>query len=282
MTPASLLIFVAVCLVLIALRDLRSDARQRRATRNMRSREIDSNATIPAWMGALPRLGGAAAADRLSRAGGAGGMSLRGLAVARIATAATGLAISLPLTALLPPRLGPLVLFAAGGIGLTLPDLVLEWMALRRRQAIIDDLPGAIDVLAITSGGGRSIRAAIGDLQKGGSGALSRELAITVAELESGTGLTAALAELRGRIPAAELAALTLAIERSARLGSPLVEELHRQSLDLREEARRRVIDRAARAAPKIQLVIALILVPSVLLLIAAALVANADRLLAL
>src|SRR5690606_33171013 len=75
--------------------------------------------------------------------------------------------------------------------------------------------------------------------------------------------------------------ALTAAIERSARFGSPLVDELHRQTRRLREEQGRRIAERAARAAPKIQLVIALVLVPSVLLLVAAALVANADRLLA-
>jgi uncharacterized protein involved in exopolysaccharide biosynthesis len=39
------------------------------------------------------------------------------------------------------------------------------------------------------------------------------------------------------------------------------------------------VVERAARAAPKIQLVIALVLVPAVMLLVVAALVANSDRL---
>ncbi len=44
---------------------------------------------------------------------------------------------------------------------------------------------------------------------------------------------------------------------------------------------RRHVEESAARAAPKIQLVVALVLVPSVLLMIAAALIANAGVLLA-
>jgi tight adherence protein C len=48
----------------------------------------------------------------------------------------------------------------------------------------------------------------------------------------------------------------------------------------LRRDQRRLVEERAARAAPKIQLVVALVLVPSVLLMIAAALIANGDRLL--
>jgi tight adherence protein C len=42
----------------------------------------------------------------------------------------------------------------------------------------------------------------------------------------------------------------------------------------------RRIEERAARAAPKIQLVVALVLVPSVLLMIGAALIAHADALL--
>ncbi|MGC1167219.1 MAG: DUF4229 domain-containing protein, partial [Solirubrobacterales bacterium] len=42
----------------------------------------------------------------------------------------------------------------------------------------------------------------------------------------------------------------------------------------------KKVEERAARAAPKIQLVVALVLVPSVLLMIAAGLIANAGSLL--
>ena len=51
-------------------------------------------------------------------------------------------------------------------------------------------------------------------------------------------------------------------------------------STSLRRDRRRAVEEQAARAAPKIQLVVALVLVPSVLLLIAAGLIANADVLL--
>jgi tight adherence protein C len=76
------------------------------------------------------------------------------------------------------------------------------------------------------------------------------------------------------------VAALCAAIERSRRYGSPLAEQLRRQSSALRRDQRRLVEEHAARAAPKIQLVIALVLVPSVLLMIAAALIANADVLL--
>ena len=75
--------------------------------------------------------------------------------------------------------------------------------------------------------------------------------------------------------------ALVAAIERSRRFGSPLADQLRRQASALRRDQRRAVEERAARAAPKIQLVVALVLVPSVLLMIAAGLIANAGSLLA-
>jgi tight adherence protein C len=89
-----------------------------------------------------------------------------------------------------------------------------------------------------------------------------------------------AIAAVRERVPGTGLGALASALERSRRHGSPLAEQLHEQAAELRREARRRIEERAARAAPKIQLVVALVLVPSVLLMILAALVAHSDALL--
>jgi tight adherence protein C len=106
-------------------------------------------------------------------------------------------------------------------------------------------------------------------------------LRLTVAELFCGVPLGAALASLRRRVPGSEVATLVAAIERSRRLGSPLADQLRRQATALRRDNRRAIEDRAARAAPKIQLVVALVLVPSVLLMIAAGLIANAGTLLA-
>jgi tight adherence protein C len=81
-------------------------------------------------------------------------------------------------------------------------------------------------------------------------------------------------------VPGSGLGALASALERSRRYGSPLADQLHDQAAGLRREARRRIEERAARAAPKIQLVVALVLVPSVLLMILAALIAHSDALL--
>jgi tight adherence protein C len=104
---------------------------------------------------------------------------------------------------------------------------------------------------------------------------------VVVAESDCGVSQRRALANLRRRVPAQELAAMSAVIERSRRYGSPLAEQLHDQASALRGAQRRRIEEDAARAAPKIQLAVALLLVPSVLLMIAAGLLANLDRFLA-
>jgi tight adherence protein C len=180
-----------------------------------------------------------------------------------------------------PGRLSILVLIGLPLAGFFLPDAVLERRARRRQQRLVAALPDALDLLAVSAGSGRGPAAGIEQLARDGEGPLAEELRLTVAELSCGVALGAALASLRRRVPGSELATLVAAVERSRRFGSPLADQLRRQSAALRRDSRRAVEERAARAAPKIQLVVALVLVPSVLLMIAAGLIANAGTLLA-
>lgn len=83
-----------------------------------------------------------------------------------------------------------------------------------------------------------------------------------------------ALAGMVERVPLPEVRALVAALDRARRHGAPLAETLAAQARDARFALARRVREDAARAGPKMQLVVALLLVPSVLLLVAAALAA--------
>jgi tight adherence protein C len=85
--------------------------------------------------------------------------------------------------------------------------------------------------------------------------------------------------KMAARVPGPEMAGVVVSLERARRLGSPLADDLHDRAASLRREARGRLEERAARAAPKIQLVVALLLVPSVMLMLLAALVAHAGAL---
>jgi tight adherence protein C len=180
-----------------------------------------------------------------------------------------------------PGRLSFLVLLGMPVAGFFLPDAIRERRARQRQRRLVAALPDALDLLAVSAGSGRGPAAGIEQLARTGEGPLAEELRLTVAELSCGVPLSSALASLRSRVRGGELATLVAAVERSRRFGSPLADQLRRQATALRRDSRRTVEERAARAAPKIQLVVALVLVPSVLLMIAAGLIANAGTLLA-
>ncbi len=218
--------------------------------------------------------------DRIRRAGQAGALSPRLVLVAKGGSAAFGLTFGLTLAPLLSGRFAPLALAALAAGGFLLPDFLLERAAGRRHRRMVSSLPDVLDLLAVSVATGRSFGGSLSDLAETGRGPLVEELGEVSRDLAWGKGQAAALASLRARVGGAEIAALCSTLERSRRLGSPLADQLRRQSSELRRNQGRDIEEEAARAAPKIQLVVALLLVPSVLLLIVAALVANGDALL--
>ena len=217
---------------------------------------------------------------RIERAGMADRVEPRVVIAAKLAGTGLGAAVGFAAAPAVGPRLGALVLGGLVAAGFAAPDALLERAARRRRSRFVASLPDALDMLAVGAASGRSPATGLAEVASGTTGPLAAELGRTVAEAECGAPLHEAIASLRARLPGAEVGALAAALERSRTYGSPLAEQLHAQATELRRDARRRVEDRAARAAPKIQLVVALVLVPSVLLVIAAAIIAHSDALL--
>ena len=267
MTLAPLLAAVAILLAGAAWRELTLGPR--RVGDGLPALGRSQGAARAALRLGLPR--------RLRRAG-VEEVPLAAVLMAKLACAAVGAMAGLAAAPAAPGRLPLVVAIGLPAAGFLGPDAVLERMARRRHRRLLGALPDALDLLAVSAAAGRSPVAGFAELAAG-TGPLARELAMTVAEIRCGRRQAEAMRALRERAPGPELATLCAAVERSARLGSPLAELLRRQSSNLRRSQRRDVEERAARAAPKIQLVVALILVPSVLLMIVAGLVANADRL---
>jgi tight adherence protein C len=247
-----------------------------------RDSERDPGATRAGW---LPRRLGRVAAhfrieSRLRRASLEHRLTVPAVLVAKLAGAMAGFCVALVAAPAAPGRLAWIVaagLPAAGFIG---PDAWLERRARQRLGTLRAGLPDALDLLAVGAAAGRSPLAGLAELGSG-AGPLAQELAVLTAETSCGAPQTEALDGLRRRVPVAEVAAMCGVIERSRRYGSPLADQLREQASSLRAVQRRRIEEQAARAAPKIQLAVALLLVPSVLLMIAAGLLANVDRFLA-
>jgi tight adherence protein C len=228
----------------------------------------------------LAVLFGAAGARELLR-GRTPRLSVPRLLVGKLACAGVGALVGLAASPAAPGRIGLLVAIGMPAAGFFAPAAYIERQARRRQRRLIAALPDALDLLAVSAGSGRGPIAGLEQLARAGEGPLAEELRLTVAEVSCGVPFSAALDSLRRRVPGGELATLAAAIERSRKLGSPLADQLRRQASALRRDSRRAVEERAARAAPKIQLVVALVLVPSVLLMITAGLIANAESLFA-
>ncbi len=218
--------------------------------------------------------------DRLARAGLESRLPMAAVLIAKLAGAVVGAMAALTVAPAAPGRISMLVAVGLPAVGFVVPDALLERRARLRSRRLLGALPDAFDLIAVGASAGRSPAAGFAELARAGEGPLADELRMTVAELSCGRPLSEALQSLRSRVPGGDIAGLCAAIQRSRRYGSPLADQLRRQAGALRRDQRRAVEEHAARAAPKIQLVVALVLVPSVLLMITAALVANADVLL--
>jgi tight adherence protein C len=219
--------------------------------------------------------------ERIERAGLATSVSIGAVLAGKLAAAALGAFLGVIAAPAAPGRLGIVVMLALPAAGFVAPEALLERAARRRASRLRAALPDALDLLAVGIAAGRSPQRVLGEISSAGTPGepLVAELAVAVTEIECGTPQRDAVARLRDRVPGAGLGALAAALERSRRFGSPLADQLHEQAASMRRDARRRIEERAARAAPKIQLVVALVLVPSVLLVIVAGLVANSDAL---
>jgi tight adherence protein C len=211
---------------------------------------------------------------RLAAAGRPGGLGATELMAAKTAAGLTGGGLGLLLSAAAPGRLGMLLLLAAPVAGFLAPDAWLSRLAKARARRVRRDLPLLLDLLRVQTEAGASLPAALREVGERAAGPLAAEWGAVAREVELGVPLGRALAALEHRLPLPEIRALVAALERSRRHGAPVGDTLTAQAREARFALARRIREEAARAGPKIQLVVALLLVPSVLLLVAAALAA--------
>ena len=163
----------------------------------------------------------------------------------------------------------PVGLLVAGGcaaFGWLYPDLWLRSAATRRANQIERQAPLAIDLIASAVAAGISIDEAIRGAAASASGPLRAELEAVSANLVLGHRRAAELRDLGERTASPSLMRLATALRISDRLGVPLAAGLRRQAARTRTEQARAVQERAAKAAPRILLVVVFLLVPAAML----------------
>jgi tight adherence protein C len=233
------------------------------------------------WGAALARLGrriGAPAppGDLAARLAAAGLPATVGAADAMAAKAGGGVVAALavaPLAGALPTRLALVLLPAAAAGGFLAPDLWLARRARRRATRAGLELADVLDLLRVAVEAGLPVGRALEEVGRRRSGLVAGELRAVAARLQLGVPRAEALRRLQRRLPLPAVAVLTAAVQRADRHGTPLGPALDALAQEARADRARRLHEQAASAAPRIQLAVALLLVPAVLLFVAAGLV---------
>jgi tight adherence protein C len=278
MTAASVLTFVAAVLAVTGLADVAGEREPNRGGAKPGAR------ATPRLLRTLVRLGRRlrphevpAPRDleaRIASAGRPGGLGAREVMAAKLASAVGGGFIAALLSAAAPGRLGVALAVAGPAAGFLAPDAWLARRAAARARRVRAELPALLDLLRVSVEAGSSLPNALREVGARTRGPLAAEWRALGREVALGVPLESALTGTVERLPLPEVRSLAAALERARRHGAPLADTLASQARDARFALARHAREEAARAGPKIQLVVALLLVPSVLLLVAAALVA--------
>ncbi|WP_313409856.1 type II secretion system F family protein [Aeromicrobium sp.] len=125
-----------------------------------------------------------------------------------------------------------------------------QWLSARVRSheaQLRAEFPTVADLLALSVAAGESPLASIERVTRVSHGALSHELGRVLAQVRSGETVVAALDEFASRTGVTSIArfaeAMAVAIER----GTPLIDVLHAQAADVRETARRELMETGGR-----------------------------------
>jgi tight adherence protein C len=265
MTPAAVLAGLAACCGTIGVAELAAAGRRRPA---------GGRAWVAAALIRLGRRAGRPVAPDLAARLDAAGVAMPAVdfALLRAGAAVAGLLAVLPPLSAAPGRLGVTLLLCGPAAGHLAPGVWLTRRTRRRARAVESELAAVLDLLRVAVGAGLPPLRALGEVGRRHPGVLAAELRRAAGRRALGVPAATALAELERRAPGEGVGVLCAALRRADRHGAPLADALAAQAGQARSRSAARTAEAAARAAPRIQLVVALLLVPSVLLLVAAAL----------
>jgi tight adherence protein C len=158
------------------------------------------------------------------------------------------------------------VCLAAGWLGV---DYWLARVGRRRQERLERDIPDFIDIISITVRAGTGYRAALARVASTLSGPPAEEIMLTLRQMELGATRREAFEQLRSRNDSPTLDRFVAAQLQAEELGVPLADSLESIAADTRRAAAQSARRRAQRAAPRVSLITATMLLPATLILIA-------------
>ncbi|MBF0696397.1 type II secretion system F family protein [Actinomyces bowdenii] len=210
-------------------------------------------ATVTGLGGLLESLGSSASSVRTRLARSGSPLTLEQFRLQQLEWAAAGFMVAVGLGALAAltgsTRVPAFLLLAlvASACGAALRDWRLSQAVRARRERIEAQLPDVVELLALAVGAGQGPVAAMERVVALGRGELVAELAATLTDIRSGTVLTTALDHLESRVGSLHVTRLCEAISVALERGTPLAEVLRSQAADVREAARRDLMEEGGR-----------------------------------
>lgn len=140
---------------------------------------------------------------------------------------------------------GIVILFAIGGfVG---RDYLLQRDAKARLARMEAELPTVLEFLTLSLSAGEGILDAVRRISRISRGELARELALVVAETNSGVPFTDAVTRTATALQLAPFSRFTEQLAGALERGTPLAEVLRAQAQDARDQAKRELLESAGR-----------------------------------
>ncbi|MGJ7441412.1 type II secretion system F family protein [Aquipuribacter sp. MA13-6] len=153
---------------------------------------------------------------------------------------------------------GPDLLQAVGIIavavaaGWVVPSLIIYQLAYDRSEAVLKELPDALDLLTISVESGLGFDAALAQVSRNSSGPLGQELSRVLQEMQIGTGRADALRGLGERTDVDDLRSFVSAMVQADSYGVPIAGVLRVQAREMRTRRGQRAEEAAQRVPVKI------------------------------
>ena len=157
-----------------------------------------------------------------------------------------------------------LMIFATAGY--LLVERRLDTRAAQRRARAAFEVPTVAGTMAIAVGAGASVARAC-ELVSDAGGVLGSEFTQLVRDIGDGVGIDRALGALSLRLPVPAVVRFVDALRIAMERGTPVVDVLHAQALDARQEARRELLEVAGRREVLMLLPVVFIVLPCVVLI---------------
>lgn len=154
------------------------------------------------------------------------------------------------------------------GVGFYFPDLWLGSRIARRKKGIFRAMPDALDLLTICVEAGLGFDAAMSKVHEKWDNDLALELGRVIQEIRLGKLRRDALRDMADRLGVAELTSFVAAVIQSEQLGVSMAKVLRIQSDQMRVRRRQMAEEEAHKAPIKMVFPIALLIFPSLLILL--------------